>query len=70
MTVVIDDIGEGHAVMMVRTDRGDFILDNKRNAVLPWNQTGYTYVKREGDAGIAWASLGGVVTSPVTTAGR
>jgi predicted transglutaminase-like cysteine proteinase len=70
MTVVIDDIGEGHAVMMVRTDRGDFILDNKRNAVLPWNQTGYTYVKREGDAGTAWASLGGVVTSPVTTAGR
>jgi predicted transglutaminase-like cysteine proteinase len=70
MTVVIDEIGEGHAVMMVRTDRGDFILDNKHNAVLPWNQTGYTYVKREGDAGATWASLGGVVTSPVATAGR
>ena len=30
MTVVIDEQGEGHAVLMVRTDRGDFILDNKR----------------------------------------
>jgi predicted transglutaminase-like cysteine proteinase len=70
MTVVIDELGEGHAVMMVRTDRGDYILDNKRDEVLPWSQTGYTYVKREGDAGTAWASLGGVVASPVATAGR
>ena len=39
MTVVIDELGEGHAVLMVRTDRGDFILDNKTSAVLPWDQT-------------------------------
>ena len=70
MTVVVDENGQGHAVMMVRTDRGEFILDNKRNAVLPWSQTGYTYVKREGDAGTAWASLGGAISSPVATAGR
>jgi predicted transglutaminase-like cysteine proteinase len=70
MTVVVDENGQGHAVMMVRTDRGEFILDNKRNAVLPWSQTGYTYVKREGDAGTAWASLGGAVSSPIATAGR
>ncbi|MBM6595449.1 transglutaminase-like cysteine peptidase [Microvirga sp. BT291] len=57
MTVVIDEEGAGHAVMMVRTDRGDFILDNKRDAVLPWSQTGYTYVKREGAEGKAWVSL-------------
>jgi predicted transglutaminase-like cysteine proteinase len=70
MTVVIDEEGLGHAVMMVRTNRGDFILDNKRDAVLPWQQTGYTYIKREGDAGTAWTSLGGAVASPVATAGR
>jgi predicted transglutaminase-like cysteine proteinase len=70
MTVVVDERGEGHAVMMIRTDRGDFILDNKRDSVLPWTQTGYTYVKREGDSGQAWASLGGVATGPVVTAGR
>jgi predicted transglutaminase-like cysteine proteinase len=69
MTVVIDDQGEGHAVLMVRTDRGDFILDNKTNAILPWNQTGYIFVKREGQDNETWASLGGV-TSPVATANR
>ncbi|UVF17942.1 transglutaminase-like cysteine peptidase [Microvirga terrae] len=69
MTVVIDEDGAGHAVMMVRTNRGDFILDNKRNAVLPWHKTGYTYIKREGDEGLAWASLGGR-TSPTMTANQ
>jgi predicted transglutaminase-like cysteine proteinase len=70
MTVVIDEDGAGHAVMMVRTDRGDFILDNKKNAILSWQQTGYTYIKREGDIGPSWASLGGAFVSPTVTAGR
>ncbi|WP_201864285.1 transglutaminase-like cysteine peptidase [Microvirga soli] len=69
MTVVIDEEGAGHAVMMVRTTRGDFILDNKRNAILPWHKTGYIYVKREGDEGQAWVSLGGR-TSPTMTANQ
>ena len=69
MTVVIDEEGAGHAVMMVRTNRGDFILDNKRNAILPWHKTGYVYIKREGDEGSAWASLGGR-TSPTMTANQ
>ena len=69
LTVVIDERGEGHAVLMIRTDRGDFILDNKTNAVLPWNHTGYVFVKREGQDDGAWASLGGI-GSPVTTANR
>lgn len=67
MTVVIDEKGEGHAVLMIRTDRGDLILDNKTTAVMPWHQTGYTYVKRESQDTVAWVSLGGVV-SPVATA--
>ncbi len=69
MTVVIDEIGEGHAVLMVRTDRGDLILDNKTMAVLPWQRTPYTYVKREGQDSTAWVSLNGVA-SPVATANR
>ena len=69
MTVVIDEKGEGHAVLMVRTDRGDFVLDNKTSAVLPWHQTGYVYIKREGQNGSAWVSLGGA-TSPTVTANR
>ena len=68
MAVVTDEAGEGHAVLMVRTDRGDFVLDNKRDAVLPWHRTGYVFIKREGQsAAAAWVSLGGA-TSPATTA--
>lgn len=69
MTVVIDEIGAGHAVLMARTDRGDYILDNKRNAVLPWQQTGYRYVKREGSDGAAWVWLGNQA-APIMTATR
>nr|WP_245289518.1 transglutaminase-like cysteine peptidase [Bradyrhizobium sp. CCH1-B1] len=67
MTVVIDEDNAGHAVLMIRTDRGDFILDNKRNAVLPWSQTGYVYVKRESQLRTGWTSLGGAQTSTVAS---
>lgn len=69
MTVVIDEQGEGHAVLMVRTDEGELILDNKRDAILPWHQTGYVFVKREGQDGRSWVSLGDR-SSPVTTANQ
>ena len=69
MTVVIDELGEGHAVLMIRTDRGDYVLDNKTSTVLPWDQTGYTFVKRESQDSVSWVSLGGR-TSPTTTANR
>jgi predicted transglutaminase-like cysteine proteinase len=69
MTVVIDEQGEGHAVMMVRTNEGDLVLDNKRSAILPWHETGYVFVKREGQDGREWVSLG-EQTSPTTTANR
>jgi predicted transglutaminase-like cysteine proteinase len=70
MTAVIDGDGEPHAVLMVRTDRGDFILDNKRNSILPWRRTGYVYLQREGGTGAAWVALSGAFASPVATAGR
>jgi predicted transglutaminase-like cysteine proteinase len=59
MTVVIDETNEGHAVLTVRTDRGDFILDNKTDAIRPWRRTGYSYIKRAGQDGPAWVSLEG-----------
>jgi predicted transglutaminase-like cysteine proteinase len=46
-TVVIDQHGEGHAVLTVTTDQGDFVLDNLTDKVLRWDQTGYAYVKRQ-----------------------
>ncbi|MDI7864043.1 transglutaminase-like cysteine peptidase [Rhizobiaceae bacterium n13] len=47
ITVVLQPNGEGHAVLTVRTDRGDFILDNMRNKVMLWSDTEYTYLKRQ-----------------------
>jgi len=70
MTVVIDELGEGHAVLMIRTNQGDYILDNKTSSVLPWHRTGYAYVKRESENMVGWVSLGGITTSPTTTANR
>jgi predicted transglutaminase-like cysteine proteinase len=68
MTVVLDEDRAGHAVLMARTDKGDFILDNKRGAILAWNQTGYVYVKRESQAATAWISLGGAGSTTATAA--
>jgi predicted transglutaminase-like cysteine proteinase len=69
MTVAIDEEGAGHAVLMVRTDFGDFILDNKRDEVLSWQETGYGYIKREGSDSLEWVWLGDQ-TAQVVTANR
>jgi predicted transglutaminase-like cysteine proteinase len=58
ITVVRERSGEGHAVLTVRTDRGDFILDNQEANVLRWDQTGYEYIKRQSEFDeTVWASI-------------
>lgn len=47
ITVVRKPDGEGHAVLTVRTDRGDFVLDNLNETVLNWEATEYRYLKRQ-----------------------
>lgn len=47
VTVVLDECGEGHAVLTVKTDRGDFILDNVTNQVRLWSDTLYTFRKQQ-----------------------
>jgi predicted transglutaminase-like cysteine proteinase len=69
MTVVIDKRDAGHAVLTVRTDKGDLILDNETDKVLTWDRTGYEFVKREGADGPAWVALGGE-GSPIVVASR
>ncbi|MDZ7822663.1 MAG: transglutaminase-like cysteine peptidase [Ahrensia sp.] len=49
VTVVRKPDGEGHAVLTVRTDRGDFVLDNLNNQVKSWDQTPYDYLKRQSE---------------------
>jgi len=58
ITVVRDEIGDGHAVLTVRTAQGDFMLDNKRKDVLVWHKVPYQYVKRQSYLNPAlWVSL-------------
>jgi len=47
ITVVRDEHGEGHAVLTVRTGRGDLILDNKNSRIMAWKQTPYQFIKRQ-----------------------
>jgi predicted transglutaminase-like cysteine proteinase len=56
-------------VLTILTDQGDFILDNKRDAILPWWRTGYSFIKREGTDGKGWVALGDYA-APAYTAYR
>lgn len=47
ITVVRQPNGEGHAVLTVRTDRADYVLDNLNERILPWTETVYTFLKRQ-----------------------
>lgn len=59
ITVVRDEKGDGHAVLTAVTDRGDFVLDNQRDEILPWIATGYEYIKRQSQSDPkAWVYVG------------
>ena len=47
ITVVKQPNGEGHAVLTVRTNKGDFILDNLERDIKRWDRTAYRYLKRQ-----------------------
>ena len=69
ITVVRDRKDEGHAVLTVKTDRGEYILDNQAEAVLPWAETGYRFVKRQSQGNPNnWVSLGDPRQMNVATA--
>ena len=59
VTVVRDSKGEGHAVLTVTTNKGDYILDNQNENILLWFETGYRFVKRQSQSNPnVWVSLG------------
>lgn len=65
ITVAKDTHNAGHAVLTVRTDQGDMILDNQVEAVLPWYSTPYRYIKRQSTR--APAKWTGISDTRVTT---
>jgi predicted transglutaminase-like cysteine proteinase len=71
ITVVRDKKGEGHAVLTVKTDKGEFILDNQEDRVLLWSETGYRFVKRQSQSDQnVWVSLGDPRPAPLTASSR
>ena len=59
ITVVRDKKDEGHAVLTVKTDKGDFVLDNQAEEILHWIDTGYRFVKRQSQSNPnIWVELG------------
>lgn len=58
ITVVLDRRGDGHAVLMVRSNRGDFILDNQYREIMAWDKTGYVYLRRMSEENPnAWVAM-------------
>ncbi|HET8972114.1 MAG TPA: transglutaminase-like cysteine peptidase [Pseudolabrys sp.] len=71
ITVVRDKKGDGHAVLTVKTDRGEFVLDNQEPQVLSWERTGYRFVKRQSQSDPnAWALLGEPPAAPAIVSAR
>lgn len=58
ITVVHDENGEAHAVLSIPTTKGDLVLDNRRDGVLAWHETGYRFIKRQSAADPSrWVAL-------------
>ena len=41
LTIVLTGGGEPHTVLTIVTDKGDYVLDNLSNSIIPWEETGY-----------------------------
>ncbi len=47
IATVLDLNRNSHAVLVLRTKRGDYVLDSFRNRIVPWFNTGYTFLKMQ-----------------------
>ncbi|WP_085807818.1 transglutaminase-like cysteine peptidase [Roseovarius albus] len=45
IATVLDRDLNSHAVLVLRTDRGDLVLDNLTSKIVSWRSTGYTFLK-------------------------
>jgi predicted transglutaminase-like cysteine proteinase len=44
MAIVLDRHRDNHLVLILRSGTGDLVLDSLESAILPWNQTEYTFL--------------------------
>jgi predicted transglutaminase-like cysteine proteinase len=71
ITVVRDKKGDGHAILTVKTDKGEYILDNQTDDIALWSDTGYRFVKRQSQSDPnVWLALGEPRSVPLTATSR
>jgi predicted transglutaminase-like cysteine proteinase len=71
VAVVRDKDGDGHAVLTVTTDKGDYVLDNQTEKILLWSETGYGFVKRQSQSNPnVWVSLDDLRPAVATATSR
>jgi predicted transglutaminase-like cysteine proteinase len=71
ITVVRDKNGDGHAVLTVKTDKGEYVLDNQADEIVLWSDTGYRFVKRQSQSDPnVWVALGEPRSVPLTATSR
>ena len=47
IAAVLDRKRQSHAVLVVRTGAHDLVLDNLTDRIVPWNKTGYTFLRMQ-----------------------
>lgn len=47
IATVLDRRRSAHAVLVLKTDKGDFVLDNLNDRVKPWRSTGYSFLRMQ-----------------------
>ena len=58
LATALDRRNKAHAVLVLRTEMGDFVLDNRRDEVLPWNRTELVFLRMQDPARPgAWVSV-------------
>lgn len=71
ITVVKESNGDGHAVLTIKTNRGEFVLDNMNDAIKPWTSTPYRFVKRQSQENPKiWVAIGEPTNAPMYVSHR
>jgi predicted transglutaminase-like cysteine proteinase len=69
ITVVWTPRDNGHAILIVRTDKGDYVLDSLTSKIVLWKETPYDYVMRQSQSNPnVWLYIDGDPLKPTAIA--
>jgi predicted transglutaminase-like cysteine proteinase len=58
LAAAMTETDEGHLVLVVVTSQGDYVLDNRQRAVVPWEELPYRWLERQSETNAAaWVSI-------------